>query len=142
MVFFLVKIVIYALSVILIGLMVWTMALGRGLHNTHKKGEKDIFNGTVHQSWARKCFWLAVIIAIAVETLLTIKYGFNRPHIPGFLSHLWSGVVPFGILLTVAVFWITGEHEKLGKWHRCIVYPCFVVALIMATTGDILVYRL
>lgn len=137
-----IKMCIYALSTMLIGIMGWTMVLGRKWHNARKTGGEDVFNGALHQYCAGICFRIAILIGIAVEGALTIKYGLHRPHLPGFMGHLWCGVAPFLILFPVCYFWITGENEKLGRYHRVVTYPCFAAAISMAVTGDLLLHSL
>lgn len=136
-----IRYVIYFLSAVLTVAFFVTLYLGREIHNAKKHDKEDILNEPAHIILGRACFWIALMIAMSVEGMLTIRYGFHmRPHIPGFLGHLWGGVVPFVILVPTCVFWVDGK--RFPRLHRWLVYPCFISALSMASTGDILVHNL
>jgi hypothetical protein len=141
-----IKIVIYLLSVLLVGIAITTMFIGRNVRRKRRNEavqESDVNKTTRRHALCGMAYAvIGLLAAVAVEILLTVKYGLHRPHLPGFMWHLLGGVVPFALLLPICVFWITGKHKTLKRWHKRLTYPLIGVTIIMAATGDWFVYHL
>ena len=135
------KIVIYLLSIVLLITLICVGLMGLYLRRTREAGEWDVLIDVFHEYGAKGAFCLAWVIVGFIESILTLKYGFHRPHLPGFALHLWSGSVPFGILISTCVFWITGA-SRLRRWHRFVAYPCIAATTWMVITGDLLISHL
>jgi hypothetical protein len=139
-----VKGAVYALSLLLFFCIFTTVLFGFGVRTIRAMGTPDNLGYTeIHRRLALTSYAITWLVLVLIEGTFIIRYGFGpRPYLSGFADHLWFCAAPFFILLNLCVFVITGKHKQLKKWHKFLAYPCALLSIPMAITGDLLVYRL